>query len=121
MPKVAIRFAESAIADTEAIRTWYSEQGVPDVGDRFVEDIVKRIEVLRDHPDMGRIVPEFDRPFLRKLIHSHHLPPRSEARTGRARLAQRKDACPSGGQGHVRQDARVHYDTVMAAGTLVGN
>jgi plasmid stabilization system protein ParE len=69
MSKVAIRFAESAIADLEAIRTWYAEIVVPDVGDRFVEEIVTRAEALRDYPDMGRIVPEFDQPFLRELIH----------------------------------------------------
>ena len=45
------------------------KQGVPDVGDRFVKAIVTRIEALRDHPGMGRIVPEFDRPFVRELIH----------------------------------------------------
>ena len=69
MPKATIRFAESAIADLEAIKTWYTEQGVPDVGERFVIDIVTRIEALRDHPEMGRIVPEFDQPLLRELIH----------------------------------------------------
>lgn len=69
MPKATIRFAESAIADLEAIRTWYAEMGVPYVGDRFVEEIVTRVEALGDHPDMGRIVPEFDQPFLRELIH----------------------------------------------------
>jgi plasmid stabilization system protein ParE len=69
MPKVTIRFAESAIADLEAISTWYAEIRVPDVGDRFVEEIVTRVEALGDHPEMGRIVPEFDQPFLRELIH----------------------------------------------------
>lgn len=69
MPKVSIRLAESAIADLEALRGWYAEQGVPDVGDRFAEEIFARIEALRDHPEMGRIVPEFDQPFLRELIH----------------------------------------------------
>ena len=69
MSSVAIRFAESAIADLESIRAWYAEQGVPEVGDRLIEEIVSRIGVLRDHPEMGRIVPEFDQPFLRELIH----------------------------------------------------
>ena len=41
---------------------------MPDVGERFVEDIVTRIEALREHPDMGRIVPAFEHPFLRELI-----------------------------------------------------
>jgi plasmid stabilization system protein ParE len=69
MPRVTIRFAESAIADLEAIRTWYDETGVPDVGDRFVREIIARVEALRDHPEMGRMAPEFDQPFLRELIH----------------------------------------------------
>lgn len=69
MPKDSIRFAESAVADLEALKSWYAEQGVPDVGDRFVEKIFTRIEALRDYPEMGRIVPEFDQPFLRELIH----------------------------------------------------
>lgn len=69
MPTVAIRFAESAIAVLEALKRWYAEQDVPDVGDRLVREIVTRIEALRDHPEMGRIVPEFDQPFLRELIH----------------------------------------------------
>lgn len=69
MHKAAIRFAESAITDLQAIRSWYTDQGVPDVGDRFVEQIITRIEGLQDHPEMGRIVPEFDRPFIRELIH----------------------------------------------------
>ena len=67
--KAAIRFAESALADLQAIRNWYTDQGVPAVGDRLVEAIFARIEALRVHPEMGRTVPEFDRPLLRELIH----------------------------------------------------
>ena len=68
MAKVAIGFAESALTDLESIRAWYAEQGVPDVGERLIGEIVASIEALADHPDMGRIVPEFDQPFLRELI-----------------------------------------------------
>ena len=64
-----IRFADSALADLEAIRTWYAEQGVEDVGARLVGDIVGRIEYLADYPDMGRVVPEFGQSSLRELIH----------------------------------------------------
>ena len=71
--RVSVRFAESAIADLEAIRGWYAERGVPDAGDRLVGEIFARIfariEALRDHLQMGRIVPEFDQPFLREMIH----------------------------------------------------
>jgi plasmid stabilization system protein ParE len=68
MPKVAVRFSESAVTDLEAIRNWYALEGVPDVGDRFVDEILGDVEALRDHPEIGRIVPEFNRPFLRELI-----------------------------------------------------
>ena len=69
MHGVSIRFADSAVADLEALRTWYSNQGVPEVGNRIVKDIFRRIEALRDYPEMGRIVPEFTQPHLRELIH----------------------------------------------------
>ena len=69
MAKVAVRLTESALEDLEATRGWYANQGVPHVGDRFVEEIVARIEAPGDHPEMGRIVPEFNQTFLRELIH----------------------------------------------------
>lgn len=62
-------FAESALRDLEEVRTWYTEQGVPEVGARLVEEVLQRIQALADYPDMGRMVPEFDQPFLRELIH----------------------------------------------------
>ncbi|WP_369602600.1 type II toxin-antitoxin system RelE/ParE family toxin [Hahella sp. SMD15-11] len=68
MGKVTIRFAESAVADLEKIRLWYAKQGVPDVGERLITEIIQRIEALEKHPELGRIVPEFDQPFLRELI-----------------------------------------------------
>ncbi len=66
--KVSIRLAESAVVDLEEIRLWYIEQGVPDVGKRLIGEILQRIEALGVHPELGRIVPEFDQPFLRELI-----------------------------------------------------
>lgn len=68
MAKVAIRFAESALADLESIRDRYTEQDVPEVGERLIGEIVASIEALADHPDAGRMVPEFNQPFLRELI-----------------------------------------------------
>ncbi|MDW7645390.1 MAG: type II toxin-antitoxin system RelE/ParE family toxin [Desulfuromonadales bacterium] len=62
-------FAESAVRDLEEIREYYLEQQVPDVGDRFVREIIALIEDLPSHPDRGRVVPEFNQPRLRELIH----------------------------------------------------
>jgi plasmid stabilization system protein ParE len=68
MPRVAIRFADSALVDLESLRSWYAEQQVPEIGERLLREIIESIEALAAHPDMGRIVPEFEQPFLRELI-----------------------------------------------------
>jgi plasmid stabilization system protein ParE len=69
MPRASVRLSESALADLEQIRQWYTEQQVPKVGERFLTEILVHIERLRDHPNVGRVVPEFDQPTLRELIH----------------------------------------------------
>ena len=66
---VRIRFADSARGDLDAVRGWYAERGVPDVGMRLVAEIMDRVQSLTDHPDLGRVVPEFGRTFLRELVH----------------------------------------------------
>lgn len=69
MSDVSVRFAESAVADLEAIKEWYADQGVPQVGDRILAGVFERVERLREHPAMGRVVPEFGESFLRELIY----------------------------------------------------
>ena len=69
MPAIALSLAESALRDLEALRAGYSEQGVPDVGERFVVEILQRVEALVHDPDLGPAVTEFGQPFLRELIH----------------------------------------------------
>ena len=60
--RIIINLAESAIQDLTAIREYYQEQDVPEVGDRFVKERISSVEELSTHPDRGRIVPEFNRP-----------------------------------------------------------
>ena len=66
--KRAITFAASAVNDLEAIRNWYIEQQVPDVGKRLLREIISQIERLTDFPESGRIVPEFGIVNLREII-----------------------------------------------------
>ena len=69
MPRAVLRISESALTDLERLRDWYVQQGVPEIGERFLSEILERIEQLREHPEMGRVVPEFNQPAIRELIH----------------------------------------------------
>ena len=66
-----IEFADSAQNDLLDIMAWYSSQQVPDVGKRLVAAIIERVEQLAMFPDSGKVVPEFETPWLREL----ELPP----------------------------------------------
>ncbi len=64
-----ITIARSALSDLQEIKSWYLEQGVPEIGKNFVNEILRDAERLRDHPDSGRKVPEFDQDHIREIIH----------------------------------------------------
>jgi plasmid stabilization system protein ParE len=64
-----ISFAESAVADLEAMREWYAEQHAPDVGERLLGGVVYQVERLADYPESGRVVPEFGLAQLREIVH----------------------------------------------------
>ena len=71
MPKVTtITFATSAIADLDDILAWYADQQVPEVGKQQVRKIIQQVEILREQPEMGRIVPEFGNENLREIVRS---------------------------------------------------
>ena len=65
--KIAV--SNSAFEDLQGIKEYYTEQHVPEVGDNFINAIFEHIDSLQDHPDIGRIVPEFDENHIRELIH----------------------------------------------------
>jgi len=62
-----IEFAKSAEDDLLDIISWYSSQQAPEVGERLVGAVFKRIEQLALFPDSGKVVPEFETPWLREL------------------------------------------------------
>jgi toxin ParE1/3/4 len=66
--KIKISLAESAIKDLEDILEYYNEQKIPHVGNRLVRQVIDDVEYLKDQPDMGRIVSEFEQKNLRELI-----------------------------------------------------
>ncbi len=69
--RVDVEFAKSAEDDLLDILAWYSSQQVPEVGTRLVASIIDRVAQLATFPDSGKVVPEFETPWLREL----ELPP----------------------------------------------
>jgi len=67
---VNVSFSKSATQDLKDIKKYYIEQGVPHIGQDFVASIVEQVETLSSHPDIGRVVPEFNDESIRELIHS---------------------------------------------------
>jgi toxin ParE1/3/4 len=67
---VKISFSKSAIQDFASIQEYYLDQGVPQVGQDFVTAIIEHMESLSIHPNIGRVVPEFNDELIRELIHS---------------------------------------------------
>lgn len=69
MRSTRVDVAQSARDDLADIMDWYSSQGVPQVGRRLVLEIRDRLRQLSAFPDSGRVVPEFETPWLRELEH----------------------------------------------------
>jgi plasmid stabilization system protein ParE len=65
---VKISFSHSAVSDLEDVLEFYKKQKVPHAGERLVRNIFQDIELLSGHPEIGRIVPEFNLKYLRELI-----------------------------------------------------
>ncbi|MEH6577670.1 MAG: type II toxin-antitoxin system RelE/ParE family toxin [Amphritea sp.] len=64
-----ITLSSSAFEDLEGIKAYYLEQGVPYIGIDFVTAIFEHIQRLAEHPDSGRVVPEFGESHIREIIH----------------------------------------------------
>jgi toxin ParE1/3/4 len=65
---VKISFAASAVKDLEEIRSWFTDQQVPELGEKFIKEIISQVERLVDFPECGRMVPEFGITTLREII-----------------------------------------------------
>ena len=66
--QIKISFAISALNDLEEVLEYYKEQKVSHIGKKLVVKVIKDIELLADQPEIGRVVPEFGKSFLRELI-----------------------------------------------------
>ncbi len=64
-----IFFSESAMNDLQNILDYYNQENVKEIGNNFVLSIFEHVEILTNHPDIGRIVPEFNLSYIREIIH----------------------------------------------------
>lgn len=60
--------AQAALDGLQDLQQYYADEGVPEIGKRFVNDILVAIERLINHPDSGRKVPEFGQEQIREII-----------------------------------------------------
>jgi len=64
-----ILISDSAFNDLEAIKEYYINEGVPQIGIKFINEIIGHVETLQTNPEIGRKVPEFNENNIRELIH----------------------------------------------------
>ena len=64
-----ILISDLAFNDLEAIKEYYLDEDVRQIGIQFVTEIIKYIETLPTNPEIGRKVPEFNVENIRELIH----------------------------------------------------
>jgi toxin ParE1/3/4 len=68
---MAVEWSARAHTDLRELRA-YIAQDSPHYARQFVEKILKAVEALTDHPQIGRKVPEADRDDIRELIFQNY-------------------------------------------------
>jgi addiction module RelE/StbE family toxin len=68
---VKIIWTELAIEDLKSIH-FYISQDSKIYADRFVNKLVSRVKQLHNHPQSGRVVPEFHIETIRELIEGNY-------------------------------------------------
>lgn len=64
-----ILIADSAFEDLQTLQNYYQEKHLAHIGEKYVTNIIQKLEILSDFPDIGRIVPEFNVVKIRELIY----------------------------------------------------
>lgn len=67
MPKTPVRWSAEAVRDIESIEEFIGRDS-PRYGAMVAERLVQSVDLLHDHPEAGRIVPEIDKSDFRELI-----------------------------------------------------
>lgn len=64
-----ISITESAYQDLADIRAHYLLEGIEHIGKKHISEVFSKIDILNDHPQMGRVVPEYGLIALREIIY----------------------------------------------------
>jgi plasmid stabilization system protein ParE len=62
-----IQWTSPAVSDLESIREYISKDSIF-YANRFIDKIFDSVEILAGQPEIGRIIPEIERPNLRELL-----------------------------------------------------
>ena len=64
---VEIIWTPFALEDLQSIHDYIAKDS-PTYAIRFTDKLVDRVDILIDHPEAGKIVPEFENESIRELI-----------------------------------------------------
>jgi toxin ParE1/3/4 len=65
---VDIVWTDEAIADLIAIESHLEARFSRELAGHVIDDLFRRVDLLRDHPELGRVVPEYAHRQTRELI-----------------------------------------------------
>ena len=50
----------------------YIARDSPSAANRWIDAVFEKADILKDNPEIGRIVPELDLPSIRELVHGNY-------------------------------------------------
>lgn len=66
-----ITWTPFALEDLQSIYDYISKDSITYAG-RLVDKLVSKVDVLEGHPELGRVVPEFENEVIRELIEGNY-------------------------------------------------
>jgi len=67
-----ILWTHNGLQDIKKVKNYIQNEASSQVAVKFVEELIKKTEILKEFPQSGRIVPEFGLPFIRELIEKRY-------------------------------------------------
>lgn len=68
---VTIIWTDFALEDLDLIHQYISKDS-KFYADRYIDKIIKRVDILENHPKKGRVVPEFELDTIREIIEGNY-------------------------------------------------